>query len=98
VSHGTERERELLTAAVGQIQAGLCLSCPTRRAKVRWSVEGGCWQLVVVHRPKCSATRSRLHRRRADEFLHGLLQLHGLLIGDYNEDFLLVHAKVMVLP
>jgi hypothetical protein len=55
------------------------------------------WQVVVVHRPRCRATMSMPNRRRADEFVHGLLLLHGALIGDYNEDDMILHCKVAML-
>lgn len=96
MSCGSERERELLEAAVGQIEAGLCLWCRTSTSRVRWSDTRKRWQIWIVHRPRCRATRSLPDRHRADEFVHGLLILHGLLIGDYNEEDLVLHRKVLV--
>ena len=95
MSHGVERERELLRAAVAQISTGLCLWCRTTTYRVPES--GRRAQLRIVHRPRCRATRTLADRRRADELVVALLQLHGVAISHYGEDDLVVHTKVMVL-
>jgi hypothetical protein len=37
-----------------------------------------------------------VHRRRADEFIHGLLQLHGFGIAHYCEENLVVHTRLVI--
>jgi hypothetical protein len=97
VKPGEQREGDLLLAATAQITSGFCPWCPTRRVLLRWSDTGNRWQLVVVHRPRCSATRTPFHRYRADEYLVSLLTLYDAPIGHYGEDNLVVHRKVQVL-
>ena len=94
---GNTREREQLETAVAQITSGFCLWCPTRRVVVRWHEPAKRWQLVMIHRPKCCATRTLTYRRRADDFLYGLLELYGLLVGHYCEDNLVRHVKVGII-
>lgn len=94
--NGSERERKVLSAAASQISAGFCLWCPTTRWKLRWAETGQRFQLVVVHRPRCRAVRSPVHRKRADEFVIALLLFHGALVGDYNEDDLVVHTRLVI--
>ena len=95
--NGNEREWKTLTHAVSQVTSGMCLYCPTSKWRLRWSETDHRWQLLIVHRARCKATRSRSHRDRTDEFIVGLLELHGLLVGHYGEEHLVRHAKVVSL-
>jgi hypothetical protein len=97
VSGPRQAEADVLSRAAGQISEGLCLWCPTRTWRLRWSQAGDRWQLVVVHSIRCRATRTLWNRRRADEFVHGLLMFHGCGIAHWGEDNLIIHSKLVVL-